>query len=369
MTRPTLAACAVLLLTLATAACDRGSSETPAVAAAPAAAPSQDAAAVAPAAAAPAPAGAATVAPPADSVAAAAPAAKRDFDPADVPESTASLPPFPFFKAPDGLASVLADQDRNVGFDREHMIAGDKVVAVEGKVFRDLYPLNDADHRQYTEVEFQRNYANAVAALGGVEVSRVQYTPDVEDAFGGRDAVEKHYHGVCAGVDCENHTYLIRQGGKEYWIQVSTGAIPLHGEVVVLERQGMTQSLGFLSASEMKKAIDATGHVALHINFDTDKASLRADAQPLIAEIGKLLQADPTLRLSIEGHTDNTGTPAHNLELSGARARSVLGALVGLGVDPGRLQSKGFGQDKPVADNGSDAGRAQNRRVELVKLP
>lgn len=293
----------------------------------------------------------------------------HEFDPADVPESTASLPPFPFFKAPDGLASVYSDKERNVGFDREHMIAGDKVVAVEGKVYRDLYPLDDANQRTYTAIEFQRNYANAIAALGGVEISKVQYTPAVNDAFGGREAVEKHYHGMCAGEDCENHTYLIRQGGKEYWIQVSTGAIPLHGQVVVLERQGMTQSLGFLSASDMKKAIDATGHVALHINFDTDKATLRADAQPVIAEIGKLLQADPTLRLSIEGHTDNTGNAAHNQELSTARARSVLGALVGLGVDPGRLQSKGFGQDKPVADNGTDAGRAQNRRVELVKLP
>ena len=81
-----------------------------------------------------------------------------------------------------------------------------------------------------------------------------------------------------------------------------------------------------------------------------------------------MLQNDPGLRLSIEGHTDNTGTAAHNQELSTARARSVLGALVGLGIDPSRLQSKGWGQDKPVADNTSEDGRAQNRRVELVKL-
>ena len=88
----------------------------------------------------------------------------------------------------------------------------------------------------------------------------------------------------------------------------------------------------------------------------------------MIAEIDKLLNADPALKLSIEGHTDNTGTPAHNQTLSTSRARSVLGALVGLGIDPARLQSKGFGQDKPLADNGSEDGRARNRRVELVKL-
>jgi outer membrane protein OmpA-like peptidoglycan-associated protein len=79
------------------------------------------------------------------------------------------------------------------------------------------------------------------------------------------------------------------------------------------------------------------------------------------------LSAAPALRLSIEGHTDDTGDAAHNQELSSARARSVLGALVGLGVDPSRLQSKGYGQDKPLADNATKAGRAENRRVELVK--
>ena len=294
-------------------------------------------------------------------------AANADFDPASVPESTATLPPFPFFKVPDGLSSVQDEKTRNSSFDREHMVAGDKVVALEGKVFRDLFPLDNPD-RPYSALEFQRNYENAIRDLGGAKVNAVQFTDEVNDGFGGRDAVDAHFHGTCAGVDCENNTYLIRQGGKEYWILVSTGAIPLHGALVVLERKAMESKLGFLDASGMKKAIDASGKVALHINFDVDKATLRPDAQPVVAEIDKLLAADPALKLSIEGHTDNTGTPAHNQQLSAARARSVLGALVGMGVDPARLSSKGFGQDRPVADNGSEAGRAQNRRVELVKV-
>jgi outer membrane protein OmpA-like peptidoglycan-associated protein len=84
-------------------------------------------------------------------------------------------------------------------------------------------------------------------------------------------------------------------------------------------------------------------------------------------EINKLLAADAALKLSIEGHTDGTGGADHNRQLSTARARAVFGALVGLGVDPSRLASKGFGPDKPIADNGTEEGRAKNRRVELVK--
>ncbi|MEO6364733.1 MAG: hypothetical protein ABIO38_01590, partial [Luteimonas sp.] len=207
----------------------------------------------------------------------AAPALAAEFDPATVPESSAALPPFPFFKDPEGLKSTFDDKDRNKNFDREHMIAGDTVVAVEGKIFRDQFQLTNPEQREYSGIEFQRNYAKAITELGGVEVSRVQYTDDVNQAFGGRDTVDKHYHGTCASDGCENHTYLIRQAGKEYWIQVSTGAIPLHGEVVVLERQAMSSKLAFLDAAAMKKKLDADGRVALHINFDTDKATLRPD--------------------------------------------------------------------------------------------
>lgn len=338
---------------LSMAACDRGGSETP-----PPVGPAES----------PQVAEAAPVAPPAVPAGTAAPAA-AEFDPGSVPESTATLPPFPFFKTPEGLISTFSEKDRNINFDRAHMIAGDRIVAIEGRIARDQFQLTNPEQRQYSAIEFHRNYENAIRDLGGVRISQTQYTNPVVDAFGGYDKVRAHFYGICPGdYDCENHTYLIRQGGKEYWIQVSTGAGPLHGYVTVLERAILQQSLGFLDASAMKQAIDADGRVALYINFDVDKATLRADAQPVVAEIRKLLDGDPALKLSIEGHTDNTGNAAHNQELSTARARSVLGALVGLGIDPARLQSKGFGQDKPLADNASDGGRAKNRRVELVKL-
>lgn len=310
---------------------------------------------------------AATPAPaPAEAPPPAAPAPAADFDPTSVPESTATLPPFPFFAIPDGMESTFDDKDKVANFDRQFFIAGGKAVPVEGKIFHDRFKL-DGGKRAYSETEFLRNYENAALALGAKKINDVQYTYEVVDAAGGRDALEKTNHAAAMVPDYRHDIYLLRQGGKEWWIDVSTGSFPLHGYVVVLEKAGMKQSLGFLDAAAMKQAIDKDGRVALHINFDTDKATLRPDAQPVIEEIHKLLSGDPGLKLSIEGHTDNTGTPAHNQDLSTARARSVLGALVGLGIDPARLSSRGYGQDKPVADNTTEDGRAQNRRVELVK--
>jgi outer membrane protein OmpA-like peptidoglycan-associated protein len=81
-----------------------------------------------------------------------------------------------------------------------------------------------------------------------------------------------------------------------------------------------------------------------------------------------LLKTNPSLKLTVEGHTDNVGAPNYNRSLSDARARSVVAALTAQGIASRRLTAVGYGQEKPVADNGTDAGRAQNRRVELVKV-
>jgi outer membrane protein OmpA-like peptidoglycan-associated protein len=76
---------------------------------------------------------------------------------------------------------------------------------------------------------------------------------------------------------------------------------------------------------------------------------------------------EPGWKLVIEGHTDATGSDAHNQTLSQQRAESVKAYLVKAGVDGGRLKPTGFGESKPVADNATELGRAQNRRVELVR--
>jgi OOP family OmpA-OmpF porin len=293
-----------------------------------------------------------------------------DFDASSVPVTGVALPPFPFFKDPEGLENDLKGPDALKSFDRQFFIAGDKLVAHEGRLALSNFNIEaPVSGRKYSVLEFHRNYENAIAALGGKRISTAQYGDTLLAAAGGRDAVEKYLHGALAVPDAETYSYLIRTPDKEFWIYVSAGGqIPQQGFVQVLEKQAMQSSLAFLDANAMKKELDAKGFVALYINFDTDKATLRADAQPVIGEVNKLLIANPSLKLSIEGHTDNVGGADHNRQLATSRARSVLGALVGLGIDAGRLSSKGFGPDKPIADNSTDSGRAKNRRVELVKV-
>ncbi len=121
-------------------------------------------------------------------------------------------------------------------------------------------------------------------------------------------------------------------------------------------------------AGELKKDLAATGRARLYgILFDTDSARIRAESFSTLDEVVKLLAAEPSWSLTIEGHTDSTGTAAHNQTLSEQRARSVQEYLVGKGIAAARLTSVGFGQSRPVADNATELGRAQNRRVELVR--
>ena len=121
-------------------------------------------------------------------------------------------------------------------------------------------------------------------------------------------------------------------------------------------------------AGELIKDLSATGRARLYgILFDTDSAHLRPESLPTLDEVVRLLSSEPSWSLVIEGHTDSTGTAAHNQTLSEQRARSVRDYLTGKGIAAAHLTTAGLGQSKPVADNATELGRAQNRRVELVK--
>lgn len=103
------------------------------------------------------------------------------------------------------------------------------------------------------------------------------------------------------------------------------------------------------------------------IFFDTGKATIKPESNSLLDETAAVLTAHPEVkRVLIEGHTDNRGGAKTNQKLSEARARAVREYLVGKGVDAGRLDAKGFGQTKPVADNKTAQGRDTNRRVEFT---
>ncbi|WP_281783951.1 OmpA family protein [Sinimarinibacterium flocculans] len=104
------------------------------------------------------------------------------------------------------------------------------------------------------------------------------------------------------------------------------------------------------------------------VSFEFDSAKLTEEARRTLDRVAAGLKGQPSMRVEIAGHTDALGTEAYNLRLSRERATSVRDFLVDLGVAASRLDVKGYGESKPVADNETDAGRARNRRVDFSVL-
>jgi outer membrane protein OmpA-like peptidoglycan-associated protein len=217
----------------------------------------------------------------------------------------------------------------------EFMLADGEGKTVEGQKTKIHYALQENAQRP-SLLQIRRNYANAVKAVGGTVL------------FDGTD----------------NATFRLSKNGKEIWIRVDIWNDGNNYDLTILEVEGMIQEV---TADAMYDALSKDGFLALYINFDTGKSDIKPESQGTVGQIAALMEAHPELKLSVEGHTDNAGTPATNKTLSEARARAVMAAVVKAGVGAARLAAVGWGQEKPIADNRSEDGRAKNRRVEIVK--
>ena len=161
----------------------------------------------------------------------------------------------------------------------------------------------------------------------------------------------------------DNTIFKATRDGVEVWVELHTTNVREY-RMTIIERTPMKQ---VIRADAMAAALDKEGFVALDIHFATGKAEILPESRPIIDEIVSLLKKRPNLRIGVEGHTDNTGNPAANKTLSNARAKAVAEAIAAAGISSNRLEPAGYGQERPVADNRTEEGRAKNRRVELVK--
>jgi len=169
------------------------------------------------------------------------------------------------------------------------------------------------------------------------------------------------------GYDVPTHYVTARKGGQ--WVAVEASELTGDSQYVFTSvvaeemKQEMTSD-----AKAWADEINQTGHAAVYgIEFDTGKATVRPESEKVLAQVATLLKSQPDWKMKIEGHTDSTGTNTGNQTLSQQRAAAVVAWLVKGGIAPSRLTAVGMGDTKPIADNSTDAGRARNRRVELVK--
>lgn len=285
---------------------------------------------------------------------------------------TAPLPPFPLLSFPDALPENGRNQ-QEFRFEEVYVIAGSDLRKVEGRMSTRFFSNAEAG---LSASAVRRNYQQALEALGAVKVNQVKPTDAqlVSKEGGDVEKVLEKMRLIDSGPRFDDRgiatydAYLIRSAQGNTWVTVTTDTGGLSTFVMALQEKPLRQSVTALTAEHFATALKTDGHLALYLSFDTDQTTLKSDSSPVIAEVVKLMQNDPALRLRIEGHTDNVGSDTHNQALAAGRASSVKSALVVLKIDATRLETKGFGAAHPLAENTSEAGRIKNRRVELVKL-
>ncbi|MDR0780479.1 MAG: OmpA family protein [Pseudomonadales bacterium] len=180
-------------------------------------------------------------------------------------------------------------------------------------------------------------------AGGGLGIANVRYVAAVKEESGA-----KTYLAVLVGDPGEKGTNYVRLDA----IYIGT----LQDKMVTV------------TADEMSQSMSASGKVALYgILFDTNQSAIKPESRPALDEIAKFLEANPNQKIYVIGHTDNVGGFDSNMQLSQARAAAVVAELgKTYGIAANRMKGAGAGLMAPVASNADEAGRAKNRRVELL---
>ncbi len=260
----------------------------------------------------------------------------------------------------------------------------DDWIETEGLVTRTLYTYRGTDR---TVSEIYRNYLDAFEAEG-FEILASAYTPDRR----GADVASNQWSGIyfaenpwskkgevgtqVAGTSGSGGAGAIiatkdRAEGRIYVVfNVEQHDTDYVGALIdIIEEAGAETGLVSVDAEAIGKGITEQGRVVLDgIFFDYDKATLQPESSEALQAVADFITENPEMNFYVVGHTDSRGDIGYNMSLSKARADAVVAALIAdYEIDADRLGGYGVGPLVPVFTNATDAGRARNRRVELVE--
>ncbi len=220
-----------------------------------------------------------------------------------------------------------------------YYVKGDaKKINKSGKHYNVFYTKNSTETQKFSSAQINQNYNNAIIKVKGI------------------------------ALDDRLTTFSASINGKEVYLQVHTAANSSDSRsysIEIVEVELMQQNI----VVNMEEAIDKNGKIALYgILFDVGKSDIKPASAETLKQITDYLNAHPSLKIYIVGHTDNTGNYADNHSLSKARAESIKNYLVSNSkIAEARLSAEGVASLCPVSTNDTEEGRKLNRRVEIVK--
>ncbi len=266
-------------------------------------------------------------------------------------------------------------------FDRYTLVTGsqktwsdniDNTKNIEGKVTKIAYQLPWGGKSPF---EVYKNYENAFASKKGKMLfSCFDNECTKSGAVPLRSPIAGAGISLHASSDYDEkfgyYSYQFSKDGINYYVVLMTGHFPsaemMAYEVHIIEVEAMKQDI---KLSDIEAAMNQQGKIALYgILFETGSAQLKSESKKTIKLLADYLQKNSKVNIYVTGHTDDTGTYDKNVQLSKERAIAVKNVLTSdYNIAASRLQAVGVGPAAPVANNSNDAGRQQNRRVEIVR--
>lgn len=238
------------------------------------------------------------------------------------------------------------------------------MTSFEGKLYKTNVTAKPGE--EFSQRYFEKSIEDYLNSIGAVKVFDGEITKEEYDRYNKQDT-NKGNEGDIGYTDEQIKFYVIRSKSKgNIYVQFSSNNAA--GKLNILQEEVFQQTIKKVTADDIAKDLTEKGKSILYINFDVDKATISTDGKEVVNEIAQALKKNNSLKIAIEGHTDNTGDAAHNKKLSNDRANAVLSTLTTQGIDKSRLSAKGFGAERPLVANDSEDNKSKNRRVELVKI-
>lgn len=270
-----------------------------------------------------------------------------------------------------------------------NLFDGKQIVTETGKLdYLDVVMKQDGT--TFDKAAFDKNVGDYMSKIGAVELFNDVVPTEVSEQVNSLDGmdIQSYMAGDFAERTVRQFAVNHADGKRIYQVMSDDN----HGEIGILSvntpakgdanqadattdkvtddvaQQDATNSTQPSESEAPKATFDDTQKLVLNINFDTAKATVRKDSMDDVEQLFALLTDNPELKLSIEGHTDNTGDSQMNKTLSQQRAETVMATLIDKGIDANRLKAVGFGDTKPMVANDTAENKAKNRRVEAVQF-
>ncbi|MCA4777651.1 OmpA family protein [Empedobacter stercoris] len=288
--------------------------------------------------------------------------ADKGFDINKIPFSTADIGDFPFINLPQGL------QEMNKPLVKEFDICFFPINGVmtpfEGKLYKTF--VSPKQGEEFSQHFFEKSMADYLQSIGAVKVFDGEITKEEYERYNKQDP-NKGGEGDMgyAGQNMKFWVLRTKDKGNVYIQYLSNNA---GASLNVLQEANFKQTITKVTADDIANDLTKNGKSILYINFDVEQSKITQEGDEIVTEIANALKKDNTMKISIEGHTDNSGDAKHNKKLSNDRANTVMQKLIALGIDKTRLSAIGYGAEKPFVANDTEENKAKNRRVELVKV-